>query len=178
VRGARWQEIDVEGREWRVPAERMKMKVEHLVPLSSQAMAILKAAKNIRQLESELIFPNTIGSALSDNTMSKLMRDNAIAGTPHGFRASFKIWAAEHGVRDEVSESVLAHGDSDKVRRAYRRTSYVAERRELMQRWSNFVHLTDSASAALDDRVQPIVESLSPTFLGSPSQPESGSTTA
>jgi integrase len=165
VRGARWQEIDFEGREWRVPAERMKMKAEHLVPLSTQAMAILEAAKNIRQLEGELIFPNTIGRMLSDNTLSKLMRDNAIAGTPHGFRTSFKTWAAEHGVRDEVSESVLAHGDPNKVRAAYRRTTYFAERRELMQRWSNFVHdVADSASAPLDDRVQPIVGTLSPAF--------------
>jgi integrase len=76
---------------------------------------------------------------LSDNTLSKLMRDGKIAGTPHGFRSSFKDWAAEARVRDEVSEAALAHADPDKVRAAYRRTRFLDERTELMQVWANFV---------------------------------------
>jgi integrase len=67
------------------------------------------------------------------------MRDGAVSGTPHGFRSAFKDWAAENGVRDEVSEAALAHSDRDKVRAAYRRTRFLDERKRLMQSWSNFV---------------------------------------
>jgi integrase len=67
------------------------------------------------------------------------MRDANVAGTPHGFRSAFKDWAAETGVRDEVSEAALAHADPNAVRAAYRRTRFLEERTRLMQRWSDFV---------------------------------------
>jgi integrase len=72
-------------------------------------------------------------------TLSKLLRDEGVPGTPHGFRSAFKDWAAETGVRDEVSEAALAHADRDKVRAAYRRTRFLGERKVLMQRWAEFV---------------------------------------
>ena len=86
---------------------------------------------------------------LSDNTLSKLMRDMEVDGTPHGFRTSFKVWASENGVRDEVSEAVLAHGDPDKVRAAYRRTTFLEDRRGAMQAWSDFVLGKASSPAPL-----------------------------
>jgi integrase len=76
---------------------------------------------------------------LSDKTLSKFIRDAKIAETPQGLRSSFKDWAAEARVRDEVSEAALAHADPDKVRAAYRRTRFLDERTELMQVWASFV---------------------------------------
>jgi integrase len=74
-----------------------------------------------------------------DNTLSKLMRDARTAGTPHGFRSAFKDWAAEHGVRDEISEAALGHADRNKVRSAYLRTQFLDERRAVMERWARLV---------------------------------------
>ena len=143
ARGALWSEIDLAGRSWTIPGEdqstgrRMKTGVAHVVPLSDRAMAILEEARALH--DGELIFPSKRGQAFSDNTLSKLMRDAAIPGTPHGFRSAFKDWAAEHGVRDEVSEAALAHVDKNKVRAAYRRTQFFAERVDLMRAWTDFV---------------------------------------
>jgi integrase len=139
VRGAQWPEMDLKAGEWVVPAERMKMNREHVVPLTTEAKAVLERARALRRNDSNLVFPSSVGTMLSDNTLSKLLRDAKIDGTPHGFRTSFKVWASENGVRDEVSEAVLAHGDPDRVRAAYRRTTFIDDRRIAMQRWSDFV---------------------------------------
>ncbi|MBL8845615.1 MAG: tyrosine-type recombinase/integrase [Hyphomicrobium zavarzinii] len=139
VRGARWSEIDAEAREWTVPADRMKMGREHIVPLSDGAMTVLEQAKALREDGCDLVFPSSVGRMLSDNTLSKLMRDDGVDGTPHGFRTSFKVWASENGIRDEVSEAVLAHGDPNKVRAAYRRTTFLDDRRRAMAEWSALV---------------------------------------
>ena len=149
VRGARWPEINLNAREWTVPATRMKMKREHVVPLSDGALAVLERAKALRHDTTDLLLPSAVGTMLSDNTLSKLMRDMEIDGTPHGFRTSFKVWASENGVRDEVSEAVLAHGDPDKVRAAYRRTTFLEDRRVAMQAWSDFVLGKASSPAPL-----------------------------
>jgi integrase len=139
VRGARWNEVKFVTGEWTVPAIRMKMKREHEVPLSDAALAILRRAEALRRADSDFVFPSKAGSMLSDNTLSKLMRDAEIDGTPHGFRTSFKVWASENGVRDEVSEAVLAHGDPDKVRAAYRRTTFYDDRKLAMQGWTDYL---------------------------------------
>jgi integrase len=139
VRGAQWPEIDLLAGEWTVPAVRMKMNREHIVPLTTGARAVLERARDLRRNDTDLVFPSSKGTTLSDNTLSKLLRDAKVDGTPHGFRTSFKVWASENGVRDEVSEAVLAHGDPDRVRAAYRRTTFLDDRRFEMQRWSDFV---------------------------------------
>ena len=139
TRGARWSEIDLAARTWTVPPERMKMKREHIVPLSPAALAVLGEARAVRRNDTDLIFPSQNGRILSDNTLSKLMRDDGVDGTPHGFRTSFKVWASETGVRDEVSEAVLAHGDPDRVRAAYRRTTFFDDRAQVMGEWGRFV---------------------------------------
>lgn len=139
VRGAQWPEVNFEDSTWTVPASRMKMKREHVVPLSKEAVAVLQHARTLQRDDCDLIFPSQVGKMLSDNTLSKLLRDNEVDGTPHGFRTSFKVWASENGVRDEVSEAVLAHGDPDKVRAAYRRTTFFGDRKVAMEAWGSFV---------------------------------------
>ncbi len=115
----------------------MKSGETHVVPLSDRALEILQEARKLHN--GPVVFPGTQGQPLSDNTLSKLMRDAGIAGTPHGFRSAFKDWCAEMGVRDEVSEAALAHADPNAVRAAYRRTRFLDERVGLMQRWAAFV---------------------------------------
>jgi integrase len=146
ARGALWEEIDLVNRTWTIPGSdpvtgrRMKAGETHVIPLSKQALGVLKEARKLH--DGALIFPGSHGDPLSDNTLSKFMRDGVVPGTPHGFRSTFKDWAAEHGIRDEVSEAALAHADRDKVRAAYRRTHFLEERKELMQRWADFVSRT------------------------------------
>jgi integrase len=127
---------------WTVPAERMKARVEHTVPLAPRALAILREARTTYP-ESELVFPGTkLGLPLSDITLTKALRDAGLDGkaTAHGFRSSFKDWCAEVAkVRDEVSEAALAHKILDKVRAAYLRTRFLDERRQLMQDWTNYL---------------------------------------
>ena len=143
VRGALWKEIDLDRRLWTIPGfdpatgRRMKGGETHVVPLSGRVLALRKRARTLQA--GEIVFPGTKGQALSDSTLSKLMREMNVPGTPHGFRSAFKDWAAENGVRDEVSEAALAHTDSNRVRAAYRRTRFLDERIRVMQDWSNFV---------------------------------------
>lgn len=144
VRGARWKEMDPEARFWHVPAERMKAKTAHIVPLSQRCLEILNEAGRPTS-ESALVFASADGEALSDMTFTKLLRDMGYGGraTAHGFRTSFKVWAAEAAqVRDEVSEAALAHRIPEKVRAAYLRTSFIEERAGLMQKWGEFVSST------------------------------------
>jgi len=135
VRGARWEEFDLEQRLWRVPPDRMKTKKPHVVPLSEPAIELIQGAGVLRGLQG-LVFPGTRGRSLSDSTMSKLMRDAGLSATPHGFRSTFKDWASEAGWRDEVSEAALGHADTNRVRAAYRRTDFLTERRKLMDAWA------------------------------------------
>ena len=139
ARGARWCEIDLREGRWTIPRDRMKMKAEHVVPLSDRAIEILVEARAASS-DMELVFPGTKGQQLSDMTLLKRLRDMGLDGkaTVHGFRSSFKDWCADIGVRDEVSEAALAHTDRNAVRAAYRRTNYLDERRELMGRWAAF----------------------------------------
>ena len=143
ARGALWQEIDLKNRVWTIPGNhsltgrRMKSGQEHAVPLSGRVISILRESRSLH--DGLVVFPGANGQPLSDNTLSKLMRDAGEYGTPHGFRSAFKDWAAETGVRDEVSEAALAHVDRNRVRAAYRRTTFLDERRVVMERWTTFV---------------------------------------
>jgi len=136
VRGACWSETDLDNRLWTVPASRMKGGREHRVPLSDRAMAIVTEAKALGS--GRLIFPGTKGQPLSDMTLTKVLRDMGLGdmATAHGFRTTFKTWCSETGVADLVSEAALAHTDRNRVRAAYNRTDYLAERRTLMAKWA------------------------------------------
>ena len=113
TRGALWQEIDLDAKLWTIPGSRidgpgMKMGIAHVVPLSTRAIAILQEARAAWP-KSEIVFPGAKGQILSDMTLTKRLRDMKLGdrATAHGFRTSFKNFCAEHGVRDEVSESGL-----------------------------------------------------------------------
>lgn len=125
TRLARWSEIEERSRLWTIRAERMKAKRSHVVPLPRRCLEILKHARALYP-SSDLIFPGAkLGSALSDMTFTKVLRDMGYAkeATPHGMRSAFKVWCAEVAkVRDEVSEAALAHTISEKARAAYLRT--------------------------------------------------------
>jgi integrase len=141
TRGATWAEIDLEAREWTIPAGRMKAGKEHVVPLSEPCVAILeRVAKLSGGKRDAPLFPGVKGQALSDMTLSKILRDMAIRFTVHGFRSSFKDWAVEStSFPDAVSEAALSHGDTNKVRSAYRRTDFRKMRVDLMAAWANFI---------------------------------------
>ena len=141
TRLACWSEIDERARLWTIPAERMKAKRSHAVPLSRRCLEILKHARALYP-SSTLIFPGTkLGSALSDMTFTKILRDIGYAeeATPHGMRSASKVWCAEiTQVRDEVSEAALAHTIPQKVRAAYLRTDFLEERKALMATWGKY----------------------------------------
>ena len=141
VRNADWSEIDLGQNEWHIPAERMKMRRAHIVPLSKQALAILERAR-ILFGDSGLIFPSVRDplKPMSDNAMSKALRDMGYRGkaTPHGFRSSFSSMAHEKsGFATEVIEKALAHEEKNKIKGAYNRAEYLEQRRQLMQWWGS-----------------------------------------
>jgi integrase len=139
VIGARWEEFDLAERLWAVPAERMKAGKEHRVPLTDAALAILEDMRSIRQ--GDFVFPG--GRArrpISNMAMLMLLRRMGRGDlTAHGFRSSFRDWAAERtGFPAEVAEMALAHTVSDSVERAYRRGDLFLKRRQLMDAWARF----------------------------------------
>ena len=136
ARGATWDEVDEYAATWTIPGSRMKTGREHRIPLSTQAMAVLERAREYRD-RSGLLFPSATGKVLSDNTLSKLFRENEIAGTPHGMRSSFRVWAAECSATPrEIAEMALAHVEGSAAELAYRRTDYFEKRRSLMEDWA------------------------------------------
>ena len=138
VRGATWDEIDLENEVWAIPGERMKVHRAHRVPLSSGARAMLIQSMELRD-RSNLVFPSVTGRALSDSTISKLVRENGIAAVPHGFRSSFRDWCGEcSGAPREVAEAALAHAVGG-VEGAYARSDLFERRRTLMQAWSDYL---------------------------------------
>lgn len=144
ARGTRWSEIDIEAKEWRIPAERMKSAADHVVPLSDAAMAVLDEAEKLREARSDLIFPSPArpGQTLSDATLTKVLRTVGLAdrATVHGFRATFRTWASEcTSTPHAIMEAALAHRVPDSTERAYSRSDYRNQRRTLMQRWGNYV---------------------------------------
>ena len=137
VRLARWTEIDPDNEIWTVPADRMKTKREHRVPLSDRALEVLNEARKYAG-GSGLVFPSLSGRALSDATMSKLLREQGIAAVPHGFRSSFRDWCADTGKPREIAEAALAHTVGG-VEGAYFRSDLFERRRRLMDQWAAFV---------------------------------------
>lgn len=140
VRGATWSEIDLKAATWRISASRMKAAREHRVPLSRQAVALLKAAGKQWGTDPKApVFPNPQGKALSDMALTQLLRGMGHAKTVHGFRSSFRDWCAENGVSRELAERALAHAVKDATEAAYHRTDQLEQRRPLMQQWGVFV---------------------------------------
>ena len=141
VRGARWQEIDLATKVWTIPADRMKAGKEHRVPLCDRALQILNSMKSNRNPD-EFVFPGwKAGTGLSDGAMLALLRKMDVGPyTPHGFRSTFRDWAAEeaHHFSNETVELALAHTIKNKAEAAYRRGDQLERRRELMAAWSEY----------------------------------------
>ena len=154
IRGARWHEFDLDGKVWTIPAERMKAKREHQVPLSEAALALLVSIKQVSN--ADIVFAGTKDQPLSDMSLTAVIRrmnggkengeknkvplwtdTNSKAVTVHGFRTSFRMWAAEATNHPrEVAEHALAHQLPDAVERAYQRGSQFAKRAALMTDWA------------------------------------------
>ena len=139
VRLATWDEIDTTGRVWTIPAERMKMNREHRVPLSPRALEVLDAARTLAD-GNPLVFPNRWGNRIRDTFLSQLLKDLDIAAVPHGFRSSFRDWAAEETDHPrEVVEAALAHVVRNPVEAAYARSDLFERRRLLMDEWAAYL---------------------------------------
>jgi integrase len=140
VRGATWNEVDLERKMWTVPAERMKMRSLHIVPLSTQAIAILNRMK-ILYGDNGLVFPgiHTPAKPISENTMLYALYRIGYhsKATMHGFRALFSTIANESGFNPDAIERQLAHREKNAVRAAYHRSEYIADRIKMMQWWAD-----------------------------------------
>ncbi|BAN22501.1 phage integrase [Caballeronia insecticola] len=138
ARAADWREIDLEKRIWTVPAEKMKARKEHRVPLPTAAVRLLKAIK--RQDDVCLVFPSPRASgALSDMSLLAIMRRQGLEATPHGFRSTFRDWASEYtNYPRELAEVALAHIKGDATEAAYWRSDVLQKRRRLMDDWAAF----------------------------------------
>lgn len=155
VRGARWEEIDLESGLWIVPAKRMKMDCEHRVPLSAEAVALLNALPRFEG--NLLVFPAARGGQMSDMTLSAAMkrmhhadldagnpgyldRVSKRPAVPHGLRSTFRDWVAERTTfSGDMAEVALAHKIGNAVEASYRRGDMVAKRRQMMNGWADFI---------------------------------------
>jgi integrase len=141
LRSAEWKDIDLNKAIWRIPAEKMKMDEEHIVPLSKQAIELLK---QVRELTSQydLVFPGSHDhrKPMSENTLTYAIRKRLkFDATAHGFRTTASTILNESGFRVDVIERQLAHGERNKVRAAYNRSQYLSERTDMMQWYSNYL---------------------------------------
>ena len=135
--GVTWQEIDFKNKVWTIPAERIKGRKVHRVPLTPASMDLLKKMES--GAPDALIFAGSNGAIPSNNFLSALLKRMDQTVTTHGFRSTFKDWAREHTTyADEVSELALAHVNSDATRAAYARSELLDKRRLLMTEWENF----------------------------------------
>ena len=161
VRQAEWSEIDFDNAIWVIPAEHTKARQEHRVPMQAQAAELLKSLQVVAA--SNLIFPSRAGKPLSDMALSQLMRgmrergELTVEAVPHGFRSSFRDWAAEQtAYPDEIRKAASGHKVGDVVKESYQRTDLLEKRRQLMDDWAVFL---DRPSAKLSGKVTPIRKS-------------------
>jgi integrase len=142
LRAAVWQEINFDTAEWRIPAERMKMRDPHIVPLSKQAVAILMELQK-HSGNREHLFPNQNKPSIfmSENTMLFALYRMGYhsKATGHGFRSTASTILNENGFTPDVIERQLAHMERDKVRAAYNHAQYLPERRKMMQWWADYL---------------------------------------
>lgn len=137
VRGATWDEMDLKNGTWTIPAERMKAGKEHRIPLSDRALAILTALPTATG--EEIVFTAPRGGAMSDMTLSAVLKRMQVPVTVHGFRSTFRDWAGETTAHPrEVIEHALAHRLADKAEAAYARGTLFEKRRRLMDAWVEY----------------------------------------
>lgn len=138
IRGALWTEVELEQGIWTIPANRMKARREHVVPLSPAALRLFRRAFDLRTAESQIVFQGANPrKPMSDMTLTKLLRDMGETATAHGFRSSFRDWVSEAtSFQGELAEAALAHAVRDKTEAAYRRGNLLEKRRKLMDAWA------------------------------------------
>jgi integrase len=141
-RMAQWSEFDINGAIWRIPAERMKSREDHIVPLSRQALAVLEELKPLTG-RGTYVFPHRgkDDRPMSENTMLYALYRMGYhsRATGHGFRATASTILNERGFKPDVIERQLAHAPKDKTRAAYNRSQYLAERKTMMQQWADLL---------------------------------------
>lgn len=149
LRAAEWTEFDRDKAEWRIPAERMKMRAEHVVPLSVQALEVLEKLEPLTGRR-RYLFPNQTKPTkpMSENTLLYAMYRLGYhsRATAHGFRATASTILNEQGWRPDVIERQLAHAERNKIRKAYNRAEYLAERRQMMQAWADYLDAIKAGS--------------------------------
>lgn len=142
LRGAKWEEINEKKKEWHIPAERMKMKQKHIVPLSKQSLKVIEELRIING-NFDFIFPNANNhkAFISENTLLYAMYRMGYhsRATPHGMRSTASTTLNEHGFRPDYIERQLAHAERNKIRASYNHAEYLPERREMMQWWADFL---------------------------------------
>lgn len=143
LRGAEWAEFDLANAEWRIPGARMKMGEQHIVPLSRQALEILNELK-VLTANGKYVFPSLLSRhrPMSENTINAALRRLGYSSeehTGHGFRSMASTLLNEQGFAPDLIELQLAHVETNKVRAAYNRAKRLAERREMMQAWSDYL---------------------------------------
>jgi integrase len=142
LRGAKWSEFDFDAAEWRIPAERMKMRQEHIVPLSRQALDVLRDLQTLTG-RGALLFPSrsNVTKPISENTILYALYRMGYhsRATGHGFRSTASTILNELGFPGDVIERQLAHQPKNKVRAAYNRAQYLPERRTMMQHWADLL---------------------------------------
>jgi integrase len=151
VRNIRWSHIDIENRIWTCPAEFMKAKRPHRVPLSWRMLEILEEQKGKHQ---ELVFPSPRGKVMSDATLSKFLKDHKIRSDEkdrlavvHGFRSSLRTWGSDKGYSRDLMEKVLAHAEVNQLVKAYSRTDQLDQRRVVIDAWTDYVCGRSNSSA-------------------------------
>ena len=150
VLGARWEEVDLSNATWTIPAVRMKARRAHRVPLTRRALDILKRAKEL-SADSVFAFPGrSTVRPLSNMVLLQVLRRMKMAVTAHGFRSSFRDWAAEKtNFPREICEMALAHAIKDKVEAAYQRGDLLEKRRELMEAWAAYINVSSATTPPL-----------------------------
>ena len=143
VRGAVWEEVDLDTGLWTIPGERMKAGRQHRVPLSGRAAGVLAEARK-HGSGSGLVFPSKSGGEIPSWALAKLVSSLGIEGTLHGMRSSFRDWCGETGAVREVAEACLAHRIGSAAEQAYARSDLLQRRRELMNAWAEYITPTQT----------------------------------
>ncbi|HVN89193.1 MAG TPA: integrase arm-type DNA-binding domain-containing protein [Candidatus Binataceae bacterium] len=152
IRKAEWTEIDFESAVWRISAERMKMRREHLVPLSRQAIAVLRELHPLTG-SGRYVFPGRVTARpLSENAITAALRYMGYSGdqmTAHGFRTMASTLLNEQGWSPDAIERQLAHAERDEIRGAYNRAEYLGERQDMMQKWADYIDRLASGASVI-----------------------------
>jgi integrase len=146
--------VDLDKSEWRIPGARMKMRQAHIVPLSEQAIAVLKELKELTG-RGPYLFPGARGRGrtMSENTVNAALRRLGYAKedmTGHGFRSMASTLLNEQGWKPDAIERQLAHGERNSIRAAYNFAEYLPERRAMMQAWANHLDTLRAGATVVD----------------------------